>query len=297
VADLCDNCGSPVEDAFCSQCGQPVASIDVPVKEFARDMASEALGLDSRVRRTVGPLLFEPGRVPAEYVAGHRARFVPPFRLYLMTSLLMFLVLSFGELNVNGGGGPIQIGTGAGPVESSETDSLITPADSLETDGLTTPEAANDSTSATEEQTGLSGRISAGFDRLLEDPERFRDRFMGNLSRAMFLLLPLFALLLKFAWWKRLYVHHFVFAMYLHAFAFMVTTLAGLPEMVGLTAVGQWADVLLLWIPIYLVLALKRFHGSSWLGAITKGLAVYAAYGVLGGAIVGGALLLSILTF
>jgi hypothetical protein len=281
----------------------------MPVKDFARDMASEALGLDSRMRRTLAPLVFEPGRVAAEYVAGHRARFVPPFRLYLMTSLLMFLVLSFGDLNVSGGGGPIQIGTGAGPTGSVEIDSLSTPADPLDADSLGAPadslepdsmnadDAANDSTNAGEEQTGLSARISDGFDRLVEDPERFRDQFMGNLSRAMFLLLPLFALLLKLAWWKRLYIHHFVFAMYLHSFAFMVTSVAGIPEIFGFTTIGQLADLLLLWIPVYLIIALRRFTGSSWVAAIAKGLAVYAGYGVLGGAIVGGALLLSVLTF
>ena len=32
------------------------------------------------------PLFFRPGLVPRDYVAGHRARFVPPFRLYLLAS-------------------------------------------------------------------------------------------------------------------------------------------------------------------------------------------------------------------
>lgn len=294
-----------MDDTFCAHCGQPVASIDLPIKDFARDMASEALGLDSRVRRTLGPLLFEPGRVAAEYVAGHRARFVPPFRLYLMTSLLMFLVLSFGEFNVNSsdGGGAIQIGTGVAQEEPLETDNSRISAESPELGSQPTPAtdslrgSATDPVTGDEEEPSVTDRISSGFDRLTEDPERFRDQFMGNLSRATFLLLPLFAVLLKLAWWKRLYVHHFVFSMYLHAFAFLMTSLAGIPEMLGLTRLGGWADVLLLTIPVYLILALKRFNGSSWGGAIAKGIAVYAAYGVLGGAIAGAALLLSILTF
>lgn len=302
MSDRCENCGSPVDETFCAHCGQSVASIDLPVGEFARDMASEALGLDSRVRRTLGPLLFEPGRVAAEYVAGHRARFVPPFRLYLMTSLLMFLVLSFGGLNVGEGGGVIQIGAGGGPASSPLADSVALAAtDDTAIDSTAAIDAGNDapsdSAAAPEEQAGLSDRISDGFDRLTEDPERFFDQFIGNLSRAMFLLLPLFALLLKLAWWKRLFVHHFVFAMYLHAFAFLVTSVAALPDAAGFTTIGSWADLLLLWIPVHLVLALKRFTGSGWIAAIAKGIAVYAAYGILGGAIVAAALLLSVLTF
>lgn len=282
MADRCENCGTTVDDTFCAHCGQAVASIDLPVKDFARDMASEAFGLDSRVRRTMGPLVFEPGRVAAEYVAGHRARFVPPFRLYLLTSLVMFLVLSFGQLTVGPDGarsdrGFIRIGT------SSEAT-----ADSAATD------PAEDTV---EDASDFGARIEAGVERLLEDPDRFRDQFIGNMSRAMILLLPLFALLLKLAWWKRLYVHHFVFSMYFHAFSFLVIAVAGLPNVFGLTTLGMWADLLFLWIPVHLVFALKHFYGAGWFGAIGKAVLVYLGYALLGGSVVSAALVLSLLTF
>jgi len=63
---------------FCSQCGQSATDYNVPVTEFAREFANEAFSLDSRLRLTLKPLFFEPGAVPRDYVAGHRARFVPP---------------------------------------------------------------------------------------------------------------------------------------------------------------------------------------------------------------------------
>lgn len=323
MADSCENCGAPVEGAFCSQCGQAAASIDMPVADFARDMASEALGLDSRVRMTMGPLLFRPGLVAAEYVAGHRARFVPPFRLYLLTSLVMFLVMSFGELNVgNGevrsGTGIISIGGSSGPSDSADSvdvasaDADAAAADSVDADVFTADSITPDSVvagtvpaettttpeeAAEEADSDFGGRIDTGIERLLEDPERFLDRFIGTLSRAMILLLPLFALLLKFAWWKRLYVHHFVFSMYFHAFSFLVITVSALPGVLGLTRLGMWADLLLFCIPVYLILALKRFHQTGWVSAVGKGILVYGAYAILGGSVVAASLLLSILTF
>lgn len=325
MADQCENCGAPVHDTFCARCGQAVASIDLPVADFARDMASEALGLDSRVRRTMGPLLFRPGLVAAEYVAGHRARFVPPFRLYLLTSLVMFLILSFGQLNVgtNGvrsGSGIISIGPSEAPAGNpGATDTLpgieggVAAADEEDGPADDVDETVDEGggpgdiaepvdegggpADENDEPADFGDRMEAGIDRLMEDPERFRDQFIGNLSRAMILLLPLFALLLKFAWWKRLYVHHFVFSMYFHAFTFIVVAVAGLPEVFGLMRLGMFADVLLLSIPVYLVLAMKRFYDVGWGGAVGKGILVYGAYGILGGSIVSAALLLSILTF
>ena len=93
----CENCGTLLEGDFCSQCGQSTADMNLPLAEFAKELASEALSLDSRLSLTMKTLVLEPGAVPAEYVAGRRARFVPPIRLYVFASFAMFLLMSFGS--------------------------------------------------------------------------------------------------------------------------------------------------------------------------------------------------------
>ncbi len=65
--------------------------------EFAREFANEAFSLDSRLRLTLKPLFFEPGAVPRDYVAGHRARFVPPIRLFVFASFAMFVTMSLAS--------------------------------------------------------------------------------------------------------------------------------------------------------------------------------------------------------
>jgi len=47
---------------------------------------------DSRLWRTVWPLLARPGFLTREYFAGHRARYLQPFRLYLIMSVLFFVL-------------------------------------------------------------------------------------------------------------------------------------------------------------------------------------------------------------
>ena len=46
---------------------------------------------DSRLWRTLAALLFKPGHLTREFLAGRRARYLPPVRLYLVLSVLFFL--------------------------------------------------------------------------------------------------------------------------------------------------------------------------------------------------------------
>ena len=99
---LCDNCDAPLQGDFCSRCGQSATNFNLPVRDFAREVASEAFSLDSRLRLTLHLLFTKPGAVPRGYVGGHRARFVPPIRLYIFASFAMFLLMSLGsELTVS----------------------------------------------------------------------------------------------------------------------------------------------------------------------------------------------------
>ena len=73
------------------------------VGEWFEDLGS----LDSRLWRTLSALLFRPGLLSAEFNAGRRAAYLPPFRLYLIVSFIMFLLLSISsELEINAEVGP-----------------------------------------------------------------------------------------------------------------------------------------------------------------------------------------------
>jgi len=58
------------------------------------DLASETLYYDSRMWRTLQCLLLKPGFLSSEHVQGRRARYTPPVRLYLVASILAFLMVS-----------------------------------------------------------------------------------------------------------------------------------------------------------------------------------------------------------
>lgn len=111
----------------------------------------------------------------------------------------------------------------------------------------------------------------------------------GTVSRiptAMFLLLPLFALLLKLLYARRewYYAEHVVFALHTHAFAFFVFSLVllayvwpGASEGMQLGAI-QGAGLVL---PLYFLLAQKRVYGQSWPKTLAKASLLGLGYGLL----------------
>lgn len=62
--------------------------------ELTRDMVGDIADLDSRIWRSLIPLLLKPGHLTADYLQGRRARYMPPFRMYLVLSILFFLLMS-----------------------------------------------------------------------------------------------------------------------------------------------------------------------------------------------------------
>ena len=87
---------------------------------------------------------------------------------------------------------------------------------------------------------------------------------------AMFLLLPLFALLIKLFYWKRgTFAHHMVFSFYFFTFIFTTFCILILANMIVDVPVGLEVLIFLSFV-IYLMLALRNFYKSSWLGAFFK---------------------------
>ena len=82
----------------------------------------------------------------------------------------------------------------------------------------------------------------------------------------VFLLLPLFAFLLKLLYIRRdrYYVEHFVFALHVHAFVFaMFTVMLILPW-------EQFDGLLFLWIMVYIWIALRRVYRQGWVRTTVK---------------------------
>ena len=88
----CLNCGAVLSGEYCHDCGQH-AHVHRTLTAFFHDVAHGVLHFEGKVWRTLPLLLWQPGELTRDYVAGKRARFVSPMALFLFSVFLMFAVL------------------------------------------------------------------------------------------------------------------------------------------------------------------------------------------------------------
>ena len=91
----CLNCGTELSGQYCGNCGQRARSRLISLWELIQDAFGDLLELDSRLWRTLIPLLIRPGQLTRDYLEGRRARYMPPFRMYLVLSVVFFVVAFF----------------------------------------------------------------------------------------------------------------------------------------------------------------------------------------------------------
>jgi len=93
----CLNCGEVLTGQHCSHCGQRASVRVISLWSMLGDLVGDVLNWDSRVWRTVRPLAFKPGWLTQQFLIGRRASFTPPFRMYLVLSVVFFLIASVDD--------------------------------------------------------------------------------------------------------------------------------------------------------------------------------------------------------
>jgi hypothetical protein len=89
----CPECAAPLVGQYCHRCGEKLPDAhDLTLKHFLHHGLHELTHFDSKIFRTVQALLFRPGLLTVEYLAGRRKRYVLPLRLFLVLfALNLFL--------------------------------------------------------------------------------------------------------------------------------------------------------------------------------------------------------------
>jgi hypothetical protein len=96
----CLNCGDTTPGEYCAACGQRKTEVLVSLRAMIADALEDEFVLNRRLPRTIGNLLFRPGFLTLEHVNGRIVRYVRPFKLYLVSSVIFFLLLSFFSLRM-----------------------------------------------------------------------------------------------------------------------------------------------------------------------------------------------------
>lgn len=343
----CANCSTPLQGEYCHLCGQHAHS---PVRSFAHaveEVFESFWHLDGRIFRTLRQLLV-PGLLARDYLAGRRAPYVAPMRLFVVLCVLTFFVgrgvIHFGD-----------DGSGDAAVKVQMVDQGVARATTAEEVERVREKRVAELAEARDQLPPLMGPMRGGFDRTIEelhaqadarvrelggtpaprpvadagpepttwleaqdqrmrrnvarlqdDPELLKHAFLGSMPSALFLLVPVFALLLKLAYLGsgRLYLEHLVVALFSHAFL----CLALLGQML-LALLSRWTGAyvplvatgltllslaLWLWMPAYLLLMQKRVYAQGWVPTVLRFIGVGSVYSVLVGLVVAVVFLLSL---
>ena len=86
---LCKNCNSELVGLYCSECGQKNIE-SFTFSKLVKDFFDNIFSLDSRLFQTLKFLIIRPGFLTNEYWSGKRITYLPPFRLYLLISIVCF---------------------------------------------------------------------------------------------------------------------------------------------------------------------------------------------------------------
>jgi hypothetical protein len=280
----CANCGEHRAGQYCSRCGQNDRNYQRALPPLVWDLLREAFELDSRLIRTGRSLLFKPGELAVEFSQNRRAAYVSPIRLYLFVSLFFFFLLSLTtEFEPRWQGSPeladevvAVADTDVGKLRQVISESRRTKVEELlaEPDNSIRKQAllqiARGMQQNGEQITSFQLFMIGQIIDVLYDPRNALNQLLDNLPIAVFLMLPIFALLLSLFYLNkhRYYVENLIFATHLHVFAFLIFSLALLiPESTGSEAIDSILDLfgtlLVIVLAAYHLIALRRYYGES----------------------------------
>ena len=248
---------------YCAACGQENRDNNVSFSTLIGEFLNNYFALDSKIFRSFKPFLINPGFLTAQYILGKRETYIHPLRLYLVISLFYFFVLSIiltseiEEKPLQYNPEVKEATERAKDLSRKELRQNASRLDSLKqteylSDSDTTPIRTNVSLGATnfvfgvrEVELARNRNIS---DEALMDSLNIREKTpfktfffqqgrkvvagelkpffvyaIKNFPIMMFLILPVFALILKTLFWttRKFYVAHIVHALHLHAFAYL----------------------------------------------------------------------------
>jgi len=281
----CQACGTGLRGRYCHDCGQDTLARPRPLRDWAAEAFSETNLVDGRTARTLVALAVKPGRLLEACRDGASSLYQTPTKLFVVVTALFLLTLSFADVQLyqyvaqvtdpdrpvtaradaDGATVHLENATQGERWMQRRVEPAIDPAVTTAIEA-----AAERAVTETDRQNLLYENVSN------REQAAISERLAGWLPNAIWLLMPLYALMLApFFGRRRLIMEHLVFAMWAHVTAFILLILLALANKFGANA-PAWPLVL----PFlgYFALAASRFYGVSRSQALVRGAIHLALY-------------------
>ena len=99
TSSICPTCGHARPDEYCPRCGERrVRPDEYTVRRFLRHFVGDESIVQTRTGRTLVTLFRRPGQLTHDYLRGRRNPYLSPLRVYLLISVLFFLIVPYTGL-------------------------------------------------------------------------------------------------------------------------------------------------------------------------------------------------------
>ena len=303
----CKNCEYTFEGNFCPVCGQSVKEFQQPVSHFLSDMMGSLFVLDFRIIRSLPTLLFKPGKISSEYIAGRRSQFIPPFRFFLFASIVFFFLigtqtkefidpyLDESEKAELADSVKQLIIQRSQETESKDTifaiSNLKEGIGGIELVKREFQEHLADSTLSSKERIRMQNRIQA-----MDNPDYLISTAYKYISYSFFILMPFYALilLLFFRKKRKYYVEHLVFSVNIHTFYFILLSIIVLLSMIFENLLEGMAPWIFLLAFIYAMLGIRNFYKKRWVSSFFYTILTFLIYIISSLILIGSSIVIAI---
>ncbi|HVV65057.1 MAG TPA: DUF3667 domain-containing protein [Rhizomicrobium sp.] len=150
--------------------------------------------------------------------------------------------------------------------------------DEIDADRKATPEQK--AKAKTELNGWFSSHVFGGLQRLAADPAALNGPMTTWIPRVLFLLMPLYALILAMFYWRQrkkfYFVDHLVFSLTIHTFGFVLLLAAAGAAQIFSGETVAWGTALIA--GVYALIATRNFYRQSWLWTTVKVASVSFVY-------------------
>lgn len=301
----CLNCGTTVVGKYCHNCGQENIEPKESVWHLISHFFSDITHFDGKIFTSLKDLVLRPGFLSKEYMNGRRVTYLNPVRMYMFTSFIFFLVFftffKVDESIVN----VTYKNTNIDKLDSTQLKEISEQLNNgvpltkdqlkekLDTGSFSVAPGNYKSKAEYDSLLELGVKKHNWFERMLvykniELNQKYRHnkraaivdiiaRVQHSIPQMLFILLPLFALILKFLYIRHkdfYYTDHAIFTIHFYIFIFIAMLLIFGAKKIESTTGANWLEyvdlVFLLAIFFYLYKAMLNFYSQKRARTILK---------------------------
>ena len=293
----CLNCYHVAEKRFCPNCGQENTETRKTFHHLFIHFFEDLTHYENAFWKTIRNLIFKPASLTKQYLSGKRMSYLAPFRLYIFISFVTFFFVAVAPDEEEIGVMKVQFTETEVPstLSKQERDSIVETAGKTEIFGYKSVTEFDSIQKATPESERVPQPIAWTIRKILKVAEhqtmdelktKFRQSFISNFPKVLFIYMPIFALVLWLFQSKKkfYYFDHGIFTLHYFSFLLLIYFIltvfesisvlcSAVPGIGFVNAVIRF--VLIIYMLYYFFPAHHRFYGESRVVSAIKGIVMF----------------------